>query len=509
MHNTSFVYADIHQWLKSGRFLFLGVFLSFVSLINNKLAVQNCIFSAAGTANTYQCNCLDNTHVGAQFYDLANFTNAVRGNNFNTHTTGLQLGSAGVGDVFIGRQNRTGNWWDLSQILTGAFGGINWGADAGTINRSRFNVPGVMGSNPEHPEVDPGDDWFFQTPGISFTCSNACVFPASPDAPSGAPETFIPTDLDYAIATGTLSNNADMAWKGRYRLYRKILRQPALETYASVFAAFKATEANTAVGKLAYIAEERTKIFTWSNADQSTDAAYRTIIAQQTADLRNLDSLLQAGGVVNMTQYNALVQQKATNESNYTAFLQTRATARQQQIQNLLTLNAGVSTSSVMIANHQTLNNIVLHLLANDESQPSEATLSVLAAIAGQCPISGGDAVYEARAIVERITGATFEDAVLCNTGNRPSNERTISTTFSAGQVQVFPNPTTGMISWAGLEGEAVTLQVFNALGQQVAERNSTENGVDLSHLPSGVYHIKFLTSDNTIRLNKSVVLEK
>ncbi|HAD13573.1 MAG TPA: hypothetical protein DCF33_14190 [Saprospirales bacterium] len=75
--------------------------------------------------------------------------------------------------------------------------------------------------------------------------------------------------------------------------------------------------------------------------------------------------------------------------------------------------------------------------------------------------------------------------------------------------VRLFPNPSTGQIFWMGLEGEAVTLQVFNALGQQVAERNSTENGVDLSHLPSGVYHIKFLTSDNTIRLNKSVVIEK
>jgi len=89
-----------------------GIYANPYSAEVDNTIVTNGIFSAAGTANTYQCNCIDNTHVGAQFYDMSDFTNAVRGNNFNTHTTGLQLGNAGIGDVFIGRQNRTGNIWD-------------------------------------------------------------------------------------------------------------------------------------------------------------------------------------------------------------------------------------------------------------------------------------------------------------------------------------------------------------------------------------------------------------
>jgi len=473
------------------------------------LGAANGIFSASGTANTYQCNCIDNTHVGAQFYDMADFTNAVRGNNFNTHTTGLQLGNAGIGDVFIGRQNRTGNIWDLSQIPIGEFGGVNWGGNFNVIFQSRFNVPGVMGSNIQHPNVDPGSDWFFPSSGSSFTCSNACVFPAAPGIPDRVTETHLPSDLDYAIATGTLSNNPDITWKGNYRLYRKMLRQPALENYAPVYANFKSAQTNLPSGKLAYIAEERAELFAFSPADQSTDDNFRSSIAVQTADLRLRDSLLQAGVSINMTQYNTLVQQKATNEANYTTFLQSKATARQQQIQSLLTLNAGISASTVMVTNHQTLNNIALNLLANDEGQPSAANLTVLTAIAGQCPITGGDAVYEARAIVERFTGETFDDAVLCASGSRPSNGRTTSSAFSEGQVQIFPNPSTGQISWTGLEGEALTLRVFNALGQQVAERNSAVNGADLSNLPAGVYHLQFLSSDNTLRLNKSVVIEK
>lgn len=74
---------------------------------------------------------------------------------------------------------------------------------------------------------------------------------------------------------------------------------------------------------------------------------------------------------------------------------------------------------------------------------------------------------------------------------------------------QIFPNPSRGQISWTGWEGEALTLRVFNALGQQVAERNSAINGADLSNLPSGVYHLQFLSTDKSVRFNKSVVIEK
>ncbi len=469
------------------------------------------IFSAAGWANTYQCNCIDNTHVGAQFYDLADFTNSVRGNNFNTHTTGLQLGNAGIGDIFIGRQNHTGNLWDLSQIPAGEFGGINWGAGA-VIIHSRFDVPGAMGTNPEHPPVDPPSGWFFTSSGGAFTCSNACVFPPTSVIPPRVPETYIPSDLDYAIATGTLSSNADMTWKGNYRLYRKMLRQPALENYAPQYATFKAAQTNLPSGEMAYIAEERAKLFTLSTADESTDANYRSSIAQQTASLRSMDSLLQAGASVNMTQYNTLVQQKAANEANYTAFLQSKAAVRQQQIENLLTLNAGAGTSTVMVANHKTVNSIVLNLLASDDNAPSAANLTILSAIAAQCPIAGGDAVYEARAIVERFTGETFDDAVTCAGGNRPSNGREDEPIrqIESSSVTLFPNPTTGMISWKGTGTELVLVRVFNTFGQLQAERIVENSQADFGHLQEGLYYVQLLSQrDNTLLTSQALIITK
>ncbi|MFN0037699.1 MAG: T9SS type A sorting domain-containing protein [Saprospiraceae bacterium] len=474
------------------------------------LGTSQGIFSAAGTANTYQCNCLDNTNVGAQFYDLADFTNAVRGNNFNTHTTGLQLGNAGLGDAFIGRQNHTGNLWDLGQIPAGEFGGINWGATLQIIGQSRFDVAGAMGSNPEHPPVDPPTLWFFNNPGSSFTCSSACVFPPLASVPPRVPENYVPSDLDYAIATGTLSANAGMTWKGNYRLYRKMLRQPAMEYYAPQYASFKAAQANLPSGKLAYIAEERAKLFTLGSADQTTDDNYRSSLAQQTANLRAMDSLLQAGATVNMTDYNTLVQQKATNETSYATFLQSKAATRQQQIQSLLTLNAGVGTSTVNVANHSMVNNIVLNLLAADENEPSPANLTMLAAIAARCPIEGGDAVYEARAIVERLTGQTYDDATICGSGNRPSHGRDNGKKeMAASEIVFFPNPANGLLQWTGAAGQAVRVKIFDQLGVLVKDQTAGNSQIDLNSLPNGIYLIRMMDTGGTLLTAQKVSLLK
>ncbi len=467
------------------------------------------IFSAAGTANTYQCNCLDNTHVGAQFYDLADFTNAVRGNNFNTHTTGLQLGNAGVGDVFIGRQTHMGNLWDLAEIPSGEFGGINWGVGS-TIIQSRFAVPGSAGSNAEHPDVDPVAGWFVSNTGTSFTCSSGCSFPTSGGVPPRVAETGVPTTMDYDLVNGNLSNNVDMAWKGDYRLYRKLLRQPAIAVYDTVFASFLTAHATLPAGKLAYIAEERAKLFALDSLDQITDADYRSDIALQIVSLRIQDSLVQAAVAIDTAAYSTLVSQKATNEASYAAFLEDIDSLRQLKIATLLTLNSGVGTSTVCVANHGLVNNILLNMLANGDDAPSPTNLGILAAIAEMCPIEGGDAVYEARAIVERLTGETYDDAVLCAVEEeRPSNGRDSDALINGTAIVLYPNPTTGLLQWSGTTGEMVTVRVFDQLGVLAKAQNVNGVQLDLGELPNGLYFVQITGADGALLATQKITLLK
>lgn len=72
---------------------------------------------------------------------------------------------------------------------------------------------------------------------------------------------------------------------------------------------------------------------------------------------------------------------------------------------------------------------------------------------------------------------------------------------------QVYPNPTTGLIRWNGYDGETFTVQVFNQLGQLVAERQATANTLLIGDLQEGVYQLRFLTSKGELITTKAVAV--
>ncbi|MFN0175930.1 MAG: T9SS type A sorting domain-containing protein [Saprospiraceae bacterium] len=459
------------------------------------------IYSSSGFANTYQCNCVNRTAVGMQFNDMADFTNAVRGNRMNIHNTlGLQLGFPG-GGAFVGKQDHTGNLWDLTAIPVGGFGGRNWG---NSLFSQFFVNPG-----PEHPAVDP-QQWFQDFPASSFTCSNVCSFPPGAQIPPRVPEDYIPTGLDGASVNGTIGTGGyyptETLWKGKYRLYRKMLRIPAIENYSSQYTAFKSANMNLPLGKLAYISEEKAKLYTLSSTEQSTLDAYWADLTSKISTLRNLDSLRQSGASVDPGVYNTAVQQRIASGTQYETYQQGLTTARQQKIQTLLSFNAGTSTGPIIEANHKTVNQIVLQMLLVDSLASSN--LTTLTAIAAQCPLSGGDAVYEARAIVSHLTGQEYDDVALCGS-QRPGAGGREETSEIPAEVLVFPNPTTGYVSWLGIPEGKVTVRVFNALGQLQLERNSEDNAVDLSALNQGIYRLQILSSEQKILFNGSISLLK
>lgn len=64
---------------------------------------------------------------------------------------------------------------------------------------------------------------------------------------------------------------------------------------------------------------------------------------------------------------------------------------------------------------------------------------------------------------------------------------------WAEGGVQIYPNPTTGMVRWSGLEGsELVTVRVYNQLGMLVSEYEKGTEQIDLSKQPPGVYLFYF-----------------
>ncbi|MCK6694059.1 MAG: hypothetical protein L6Q97_18400 [Thermoanaerobaculia bacterium] len=327
----------VYKGISAEGAMFSGLTANTVTQAAASLGTSTAIQSSGGFANTYQCNCVDNTDIGLLFRDLAEFTDAVRGNSFNDHCTGLQIDPG----AYIGEQSHRGNLWDLDAVTGSCLGGRNFSSPT----LSPFFVNGTANAA-LNPAVFPSSGWFENEPGTTFDDCAACSFPFP--LPPRIMESDLPTKLDEALATDKLYPDLfedEMNWKGAFRLYRKILRQPAIETYATEFGDFVDAHENLSTGKLAYIAEERAKLFSLSAVEDSLLEDYRLEWRAKIAQLSTMDSLRQAGASVNQGQYEDAVDESEEAQNDYGEYWDDLAQDRQTQIQSLLTLNAAVSVS--------------------------------------------------------------------------------------------------------------------------------------------------------------------
>lgn len=133
--------------------------------------------------------------------------------------------------------------------------------------------------------------------------------------------------------------------------------------------------------------------------------------------------------------------------------------------------------------------------------------LATLTGIAEQCPLEGGDAVYEARAIVAYLTGVSFDDDNLCDLAEaRQQEEKTAKT----AEIALYPNPTTGLLTWSSTVDQPVILRIYNSLGQLQMEQVLSGVSTQIGHLPEGLYQVQLLDSQNkSILATQKVLLIK
>ena len=57
-------------------------------------------------------------------------------------------------------------------------------------------------------------------------------------------------------------------------------------------------------------------------------------------------------------------------------------------------------------------------------------------------------------------------------------------------EIQLYPNPTVGLLEIVGISSESVDVQVFNNLGVLVFSETVTGNTFNIEALSSGIYHV-------------------
>jgi len=171
-------------------------------------------------------------------------------------------------------------------------------------------------------------------------------------------------------------------------------------------------------------------------------------------------------------------------------------TARMNGVANLLGQNNALSGTAIYQINEKTVNDIFIQSILNGHPSLTATQRSVLEAIAIQCPLSGGEAVLRARAIMVALGSLpmAYDDEKICFAQQRLGVEDRGNHTNHPTGVWVYPNPAHDLlnIAWYDSGETAPKLEVFDAYGRAVRSVNLAGNAgstqLDISQLPAGIY---------------------
>jgi hypothetical protein len=133
-------------------------------------------------------------------------------------------------------------------------------------------------------------------------------------------------------------------------------------------------------------------------------------------------------------------------------------------------------------------------------------------AIACQCPLAGGNAVYLARSLYAVFGDTTYDDRQLCLQAGIYYKQSMIPAVDKT-KFKMYPNPanTTLTIVWNDISEEKVSYSVVSILGQILTEGNFSLNSgsyiIDLRDFVSGIYEVKISTMHKTLNREKLVII--
>ena len=489
----------------------------------------NGLFGGAGTNKraihctridygSIQCNSLNETRYGLQLYDN-NPHIRIRGNNFGRHYFGLLLGAEpNDGNAIIPKQFYHDNAWPIN-VLSGGAQAAHLGTQF-AIEQSQFWVD--SGDNPYFlptPVYTPnlpansGINWFNNNPASqNFTCP---ICPPLPGGEPGLAEAWTPNDLDLRIASGTYHSDSylgSMTWKAESELYKRLRQNAGWAMPGTPWDGFMPAKASTTGPRFGAV---RTAIETMLKMPPATAAQLEQNVDTTRAKMQRLNevriALFQDGqNAVLEAEKTALRQHLLTlhqqRESIYEAFRASVAT----QATLIKTENEAIATSEVYEENTKSINRIHLEMLISGNPEPDSLQRATLTAIAWQCPLSGGDAVYEARAMLAMPDW--IDDPAICRFER--SDQRSGANRPAAGLpgLSVYPNPARETLTVAfDAEVENGTLLLSDVFGREaklVKTGQARTCQIDVRQLPAGIYYLTLLGGPKPLRSAKVFILK-
>ncbi|MBS1546300.1 MAG: T9SS type A sorting domain-containing protein [Bacteroidetes bacterium] len=387
--------------------------------INNR---QTAIYNNMGEAGLFSCNVMDQTTNGMLFNGYA-YGTEMRGNQYHQHKWGLHLGPSAI----IGTQSLKGNlWYDPPAAggLSAWYEPIVAGQPNPNASNNQFlyNPAIINGGNTEPPSVDPAPGWFSFVDGENYDCANdqgadycSQFYAVRSNGVNG---------LDQQIAQDSLQNDPytpETQWTLKGGLYGKLDNNPALRDSLPDMAAFyndlqgSATAAFKAVGdgQLALYGLDST-VVAQLQANRVQIESYMALVKTGMEGLN--DSTLTAAQadsiIASLSGYRQNIN---TLVAWNTSAMEVARTSKALTADGLKAANAAIGTSKLIEANEKQVNEIYLSVIAKEVDTFTVDQANTLYSIASQCPMEGGNAVYQARSMYRLINDTVFfDDQLIC-----------------------------------------------------------------------------------------------
>ncbi|MEO8087521.1 MAG: T9SS type A sorting domain-containing protein, partial [Bacteroidota bacterium] len=418
--------------------------------------------------NLVKCNTTADTYLGLQFIGACDKT-LTRGNTISDHEQGFVMGDPlipAITKIADQIEFLDGVWKLVGNIYPTAAQYQNV-SDTYTYSVPLVNVPLYkyygLGVENDHPFTNGG--FGFSNPitpiflnYIPYDRCRPCII-KTVDVENPRKDSEVGEAEDIAQSSVGNTEDGDLIWKAKRSLYEELKTDSGLLDSSTVVETFFDTTGMMAIGQL-------------SEANEAI-----AILADSTVQE---DSLL-----------------------------------RQQKISEASQKTTQIDASNSPEANEKAVNEIYINSIGQGRYEFTESEISMLLAIANQCPYTGGYAVYYSRNLVRMQNGfSTFKDDLSCSGFSaRKANPEAESTKFFR-KFNVFPNPTTGILTIEDYKNtdSKIDFIIENSLGAQSFFKSLIMSEgkcqTDISELSPGVYRYRVITESSVVGSGKIVVIK-
>lgn len=166
----------------------------------------------------------------------------------------------------------------------------------------------------------------------------------------------------------------------------------------------------------------------------------------------------------------------------------------------LLLQNAAISVQKLYESNEKAVADIFLSVIMKEVGSFSFTQEKTLQAIAAQCPLLGGNAVYRARALLAMMTGEliSYKDSLNCS-GSQSFSRPDLPTraAIQTQVLQIFPNPATRevKVTWRQAILQSGSLVLYDLYGRKILglilSEGEASRTVALPALPNSIYVLR------------------